>query len=55
LYDLSQKYNLFYQKNSILKAENEYEKNLRLTITQATANVLKHGLNLLGIETVEKM
>ncbi len=55
LYDLSQKYNLFYQKNSILKADNEDEKNLRLTITKATANVLKHCLNLLGIETVEKM
>ncbi|PIZ66469.1 arginine--tRNA ligase [Candidatus Roizmanbacteria bacterium CG_4_9_14_0_2_um_filter_39_13] len=55
LYDLSQKYNLFYQKNSILKADNENEKNLRLAITQATAHVLKHGLNLLGIETVEKM
>jgi len=55
LYELSQKYNLFYQKNPILKAENEDEKYLRLTITKGTANVLKHGLNLLGIETVEKM
>ena len=55
LYDLSQKYNLFYQKNSILKADNEDDKNVRLTITKGTANVLKHGLNLLGIQTVEKM
>lgn len=55
LYELSQKYNLFYQKNPILKAKHEDEKNLRLAITKATANVLKHGLTLLGIQTVEKM
>jgi len=55
LYDLSQKYNVFYQKNPILKASNENEKNLRLAITNATVNVLHHGLSLLGIQTVEKM
>jgi len=55
LYDLAQKYNLFYQKNPILKADNEDQKNLRIAITQATAHVLSHGLNLLGIKTVEKM
>lgn len=55
LYDLSQKYNLFYQKNPILKAENEDIKTLRISLTSAMANILKHGLYLLGIETVEKM
>ncbi|KKQ38489.1 MAG: Arginine-tRNA ligase [Candidatus Roizmanbacteria bacterium GW2011_GWA2_37_7] len=55
LYDLSQKYNLFYQKNPIIKAKDEDVINLRLSITTAVAHVLKHGLNLLGIETVEKM
>ena len=55
LYDLSQKYNLFYQKHKILKAENEEVKQMRLTITKAVANVLQHGLTLLGIQTVEKM
>ena len=55
LYDLSQKYNLFYQKNPILKAEDTEQKNLRLKITLAVSNVLQHGLNLLGIKTVKKM
>lgn len=55
LYDLSQKYNLFYQKHKILKAEDEEVKHMRLAITKAVADVLQHGLALLGIQTVEKM
>ena len=54
LYEVASVYNLFYQKNPILKA-NEETRNLRLAITQATANVIKKGLYLLGIKTVEKM
>jgi len=49
LYDLAGKYNTFYNKHRILKS------NFRLALTAATAQVLKNGLNLLGIKTVEKM
>ncbi len=54
LYNLASQYNLFYQKNPILKAD-ENTKNLRLLITRATANIIKKGLELLGIKTVNKM
>lgn len=54
LFDLAQKYNLFYTKHSVLKAEG-HEKSVRLLITKATAQVLKNGLSLLGIKSVEKM
>jgi len=54
LYEVASVYNLFYQKNPILKADEETRK-LRLAITQATANIIKKGLYLLGIKTVEKM
>ena len=54
LYDLAQKFNFFYQKQPILKAKGK-TRNLRLTLTRATANVLKNGLYLLGINTVDKM
>lgn len=54
LFTLAQSYNLFYQKHSVLKAE-ESEKPLRISLTQATGTILKSGLHLLGIETVEKM
>ena len=54
LFDLAQKYNLFYQKHSVLKSE-EPTRSFRLQLTMAVANILKSGLKLLGIETVEKM
>lgn len=54
LYDLAQKYNLFYQKVPILNSE-ENEKQFRLALTAATAQVLKNGLTLLGIPVLEKM
>lgn len=54
LYELASQYNLFYQKNPILKADKNL-KTLRLLITIATANTIKKGLELLGIKTVEKM
>lgn len=55
LFDLAQKYNLFYNKQPILKAEREELKDFRLALTTATAQVIKNGLNLLGIEAPERM
>ena len=66
LYELAQHFNTFYNKHSILgikskkqeveNKENESsETSLRLALTQATAQVLKNGLNLLGIQTPERM
>lgn len=54
LYELAQKYNYFYQKNKILESE-EKTKQFRLKLTQATGKVIKKGLYLLGIKTVERM
>ena len=55
LYDLAQKYNLFYNKHSILKAKNQKSKDFRLTLTAGVSQVLKNGLNLLGIAAPRKM
>ncbi|KKQ63806.1 MAG: Arginine-tRNA ligase [Candidatus Daviesbacteria bacterium GW2011_GWA2_38_24] len=54
LYELAQKYNYFYQKNKILESEGK-TKRFRLMLTQAVGKVIKEGLYLLGIKTVEKM
>ncbi len=54
LYDLAQKYNYFYQKNKILESD-EKIKQFRLMLTAATGKVIKEGLYLLGIKTVDKM
>jgi arginyl-tRNA synthetase len=68
LFDLAQKYNLFYNKHSILniaergKGKGEREIGVqqqitvfRLFLTDATSVILKKGLFILGIETVERM
>lgn len=55
LYELAQKFNSFYRENSVLNAEKQEDKKARLKLTAATAQVLKHGLNLLGIETIDQM
>lgn len=52
LFDLAQMFNVFYAKHQILEGESI---NLRLLLTQATAQVLQNGLGLLGIETIERM
>lgn len=54
LYELAQKYNYFYQKNKILESEDSI-KQFRLMLTKAVGKVIKEGLYLLGIKTVEKM
>lgn len=54
LFDLAQKFNLFYQKHPILKAEKNRQE-FRLGLAQAVGQVIKKGLALLGILTPEKM
>lgn len=56
LFELSQRFNLFYQKHSILEPKEGNEvRNFRLSLTFAVGQILKNGLTLLGIQTVEKM
>ena len=55
LYQLAQAFNLFYTKHSILKADQEIQKQFRLALTKATAEVLGQGLGLLNIALVEEM
>ena len=55
LFDLAQKYNVFYNRLSILKADEAELVSFRLFLTMAVSQVIKNGLNLLGIESPEKM
>jgi len=55
LFDLAQKYNLFYNKHSILKADSQSLIQFRLALTMAVSQVIKNGLQLLGIDSPEKM
>ncbi len=53
IYKLAQDYSVFYENCPILVAEKN--QTLRLSLTEATKEVLKSGLSLLGIKTVDRM
>lgn len=55
VFDLAKLYNKFYHEEPILKAEIEQVKNFRLELSAATAQVIKKGMNLLGIQVPERM
>jgi len=55
LFDLTQSFNAFYESLSILKAETDEVKKARLALVASVCQVLKNGLNLLGISIPEKM
>ncbi len=54
LFELSQKFNQFYDKHSVLQAE-EPLRTSRLVLCDLTAKTLKLGLDLLGIPVLERM
>lgn len=55
VYDLAKSYNSFYQSNIILKLEDENLKQFRLNLSDLTAKTIKKSLELLGINTVNRM
>jgi arginyl-tRNA synthetase len=54
-YSVAKTFNSFYTAHSVLKAENEEKKALRLQLCQLTANTIKEGMALLGIRVPERM
>lgn len=55
LYDLAGLFSSFYEHCPILTAENEAVKLSRLRLAALTGKTLKQGLELLGLETLERM
>jgi arginyl-tRNA synthetase len=54
LYELAGKFTSFYENCPVLKADDATRAS-RLALCSLTARVLKLGLSVLGIETVEQM
>lgn len=52
LFDLGQSFNSFYQNVRVLESE---DKEFLLTVVDATAKTVEHGLNVLGIKIVDRM
>lgn len=55
LFELAGAFSSFYEACPVLAADNEEQKKSRLLLAKLTAKTLKQGLNLLGIETLERM
>ncbi|SFC81631.1 arginine--tRNA ligase [Algibacter pectinivorans] len=54
-YDLVKEFNSFYQNVSILGADNDTEKTLRVQLSQVVANTIKNSFSLLGVHVPERM
>jgi len=55
LFELSQTFNSFYQEVPVLQEKDEQLKSFRINLITATAQVIRNGLYLLGIEAPEEM
>lgn len=55
LFTLANDFSSFYTECPVLRAENDATKQSRLALCALTGRVLKFGLGLLGIETVDRM
>lgn len=55
VFNLAQIFNSFYTEHSIANAESEEKKQLRLQLAKLTAQVIKTGMGLLGINVPERM
>ena len=55
LFTLVKSYNSFYQSCPIIKEENENLAEFRLQVSALTANVVRKGMQILGINVPERM
>jgi arginyl-tRNA synthetase len=55
LFELASRYSEFFENCPVLKAESEGLRTSRLLLCDLTARTIQRGLDLLGIETVERM
>ncbi len=55
VFNLAKTFNSFYTEHSIANAETTSKKELRLQLATMTANVIKSGMQLLGIRVPERM
>lgn len=55
VFNLAKSFNTFYTEHSVMNAESEEKKQLRLQLSEMTANVIASGMGLLGIRVPERM
>jgi arginyl-tRNA synthetase len=55
VFTIAKAFNTFYTEHSVMNAESEEKKQLRLQLSEMTANVIASGMSLLGIKVPERM
>lgn len=55
VFNLAKAFNTFYTEHSVMNAESEEKKSLRLQLSEMTANVIASGMGMLGIKVPERM
>ena len=55
VFNLAKSFNTFYAEHSVMNAESQEKKQLRLQLSEMTANVIASGMGLLGIKVPERM
>ncbi|MEO7983078.1 MAG: arginine--tRNA ligase [Bacteroidota bacterium] len=55
VFNLAKSFNTFYTEHSVMNSESEEKKQLRLQLSEMTANVIASGMGLLGIKVPERM
>ena len=54
-FELAKLFNSFYTEHSVMNAESEEKKQLRLQLSQMTSNIIASSLHLMGIRVPERM
>jgi arginyl-tRNA synthetase len=54
-FELAKAFNTFYTEHSVMNAESDEKKQLRLKLSEMTANVISSAMGLLGIKVPERM
>lgn len=55
VFNLAKSFNTFYTEHSVMNAESDEKKQLRLQLSAMTANVIASGMGLMGIKVPERM
>lgn len=55
VYELAKLFNTFYNEHSVMNAESEEKKQLRLRLSMFTAHIIRSAMGLLGIAVPERM
>lgn len=55
VFEVAQNFNQFYNKHSVLNAESEQLKQARIALVKSAQIVIRNGLFLLGIDTIDEM